>query len=78
MWHSSKHTNNSVQKMHQHDCTYLEPASEKFVFDFQEVAFALFAQERLVDDLEASVVLDVLPASIAVTRQGQGQTTASR
>ncbi len=47
--------------------TDLEPAREELVLDLEEVALGLVVFERLVDDGEADVVLNVLPAPVPVT-----------
>ena len=44
----------------------LEPAGQELVLDLQEVALAHVHLERLVDDGEARVILDVLPATVAM------------
>lgn len=43
-----------------------ESASQELVLDLQEVALAHVHLEGLVDDCEARVVLDVLPAAVTV------------
>lgn len=54
---------------------YLKPPGQELVLDFQEVAPVHLSFERLVEDGELDVVLDVLPASVAVSegRRRQGQ-----
>ena len=44
----------------------LEAAGQEFVLDLDEVALAGVHLERLVDDVETEVVLDVLPSAVAV------------
>ena len=44
----------------------LEPARQELVLDLQEVALAHVHLERLVDDSEARVILDVLPATVTM------------
>lgn len=46
---------------------YLEAPSQELVLHLQKVAFICLRLERLVDDGKLGVVLDVLPAGIAVT-----------
>lgn len=48
-------------------CEYLEPASEEFVLDLQEVPSTHFPFEGLIEDGEAWVVLNILPAGIAMS-----------
>lgn len=45
----------------------LEAPSQELVLHLQKVAFIHLGLERLVDDGKLGVVLDVLPAGIAVT-----------
>lgn len=47
--------------------THLEPPCQEFVLHLQVVAFVHLGLEGLVEDGVAWVVLDVLPASVAVT-----------
>lgn len=47
--------------------THLKPTCQEFVLHLQVVAFVHLGFERLVENGVARVVLDVLPASIAVT-----------
>lgn len=49
------------------DPSYLEAPSQELVLHFQEVAFIRLRLERLVDDGELGIILDVLPPSVAVT-----------
>ncbi len=44
----------------------LEPSSQKFVLDLQEIPFAHVHLEGLVDDGESRVILHVLPSAIAM------------
>ena len=44
----------------------LEPPGQELVLDLKEISFAHVHLEWLVDDGEAGVVLDVLPAPVAV------------
>lgn len=46
---------------------YLEAPSQELVLHLQKVAFVHLRLERLVDNGKLGVVLDVLPAGIAVT-----------
>lgn len=46
---------------------YLEATSQELVLHLQEVAFVGLRSERLVDDGELGVVLDVLPSGVTVT-----------
>ena len=46
---------------------YLEPASQEFVLELKVVALALVHFEGLVEDGVGWIVLDVLPATIAVS-----------
>lgn len=46
---------------------YLKPPGQKLVLDFQEVPSVHLSFERLVEDGELHVVLDVLPASVTVS-----------
>ena len=46
---------------------YLESSGQELILDLQEVAFSLFTQEWLIDDLESVVILNVLPSSISMT-----------
>lgn len=48
---------------------YLEPPGQELVFNLQEVASVHLALEGLVEDGELDVVLDVLPAGVAVSRR---------
>lgn len=52
--------------------THLETPCQELILDLQEVAFAHVHFEGLVDDGEAQIVLDVLPAAVAV-RDDAGQ-----
>lgn len=55
------------------EASHLEASSQELVLHFQEVAFIRLRLERLVDDGELWIVLDVLPPSVAVTgRVGSG------
>ena len=45
----------------------LEPPGQELVLDFEEVSFAHVHLEGLVDDREPGVVLNVLPAAVAVS-----------
>ena len=45
----------------------LEPPSKKLVLDLQEVALAHVHLEGLIDDREPRIVLDILPAAVAVS-----------
>lgn len=47
--------------------TNLEPPGQELVLDLQEVASVHLAFEGLVEDGELHVVLDVLPAGVAVS-----------
>ena len=46
---------------------YLKASSQELVLHLQEVAFVRLRLERLVDDGELGIVLDVLPPGVAVT-----------
>lgn len=50
-----------------YNSTHLESACQEFVLHLQVVAFVHLGFEGLVEDGVARVVLDVLPASVAVT-----------
>lgn len=45
---------------------YLKTSSKKLVLYLQEVALALFTDKGFIDDLETWVILNVLPAPIAM------------
>ena len=47
----------------------LEPSGQELVLDLQEISLALFTEERLIDDLEARVILDVLPTGVAMSEK---------
>ena len=51
---------------------YLEPPGEELVLDLQEVPSVHLSFERLVEDGELDVVLDVLPASVTVSEESGG------
>ena len=46
---------------------YLKSSGQELILDLQEVAFSLFTEEWLIDDLESVVILNVLPSSISMT-----------
>lgn len=46
---------------------YLKPASKKFVLDLQEVPSAHLPFKGLIEDGEAWVTLNILPAGVAVS-----------
>lgn len=46
---------------------YLEAPSQELVLHLQKVAFICLRLKRLIDDGKLGIVLDVLPAGIAVT-----------
>lgn len=48
-------------------CQYLESPGQELVLNLQEVASVHLALEGLVEDGELDVVLDVLPAGVAVS-----------
>lgn len=50
----------------------LESSGQELVLDFQEVAAVHLSFERLVEDGEPHVVLDVLPASVTVSEVSAG------
>lgn len=50
--------------------SYLEPSRQKLVLDFQEVPSIHLSFEGFVEDRELHVVLNVLPASVAVSDGG--------
>lgn len=50
--------------------SYLEAPSQELVLHLQEVAFICLRFERLIDDGELGIVLDVLPPGVAVTDTG--------
>lgn len=58
---------------HPSNISYLEPSSQELVLDFQEVAPVHLPFEWLVEDGEPHVVLDVLPAGVAVSEGSIGQ-----
>lgn len=47
--------------------SYLEAPSQELVLHLQEIAFIRLRFERLVDDGELGIVLDVLPPGVAMT-----------
>lgn len=47
--------------------SYLEAPSQELVLHLQKVAFICLRLKRLIDDGKLGIVLDVLPAGIAVT-----------
>lgn len=47
--------------------SYLEASGQELVLHLQKVAFVSLRFERLVDDGELGVVLDVLPPGVAVS-----------
>lgn len=57
----------------QHSHSYLEPPGEELVLDFQEVASVHLSLERLIEDGELHIVLDVLPAGVTVSEGSLGQ-----
>ncbi|QQP48587.1 ChromodomainhelicaseDNAbinding protein Mi2 -like protein [Caligus rogercresseyi] len=44
----------------------LESSCQELIFDLQEVALANVHFEGLIDNAEAVVILDVLPAAVAI------------
>ena len=44
----------------------LEPTGQELILDLQEVAFAHVHLERLIDNAEPMIVLDILPATISM------------
>lgn len=50
--------------------SHLEPPSQELVLHLQEVAFVGLGLERLVDDGELRVVLNVLPPGITMADAG--------
>lgn len=57
-----------------YNAPHLKPPCQEFVLHLQVVAFVHLSFEGLIEDGIARVVLDVLPASVAVTetRSSQG------
>ena len=47
--------------------SYLEASSQELVLHLQEIAFIRLGFERLVDNGELGIILDVLPPGIAMT-----------
>jgi hypothetical protein len=47
--------------------SYLKSSSKEFIFDFQEVSFTLFTDERFIYDLESCIILNILPTSVTMT-----------
>lgn len=51
---------------------HLKSPGQEFVLHLQEIALVGLGFERLIDDGELWVILNVLPSSIAMTVTGQG------
>lgn len=52
---------------------YLKPASEELIFDLEEVSTAHLSFEWLIEDGKARIILNILPTSIAMSENTQGQ-----
>lgn len=50
--------------------SYLEASGQELVLHLQEVAFIRLRFERLVDDGELGIILDVLPPGVAMAGTG--------
>ena len=58
-----------ASKQTQTNTAYLKPPGQELVLDLQEVAAVHLALEGLVEDGESHVILDILPAGIAMSEQ---------
>lgn len=52
--------------VHGINATNLETALQEFIFDLEEIAFALLSAEWLIDNRKARIVLYILISSITI------------
>ena len=53
--------------------TYLKSSGQEFIFYFKEVSFAYIHLKRFIDYGKPNIILDVLPATIAVSYDASQQ-----